>query len=221
MAKILVVEDEADVRETLCDWLTTEKYLVESTASGADALQLLQQFPFDVIVLDWQLPDLTGPEVLKRFRADGGKTPVIFLTGRNDIVSKTTGLDAGADDYLTKPVALPELSARIRVCLRRSTGSQSLIIGNVTVETENRMVTVDGERIHLTTKEYRLLEFLMRHPKQTFGARDLLNHVWPSDAEIMESTVRVCVKTLRTKISSNGNCILKTILGSGYIIDPD
>ncbi|HEY9684353.1 MAG TPA: response regulator transcription factor [Drouetiella sp.] len=221
MAKILLVEDETDVRETVSTWLSAEKYVVESTESGKDALQLLQQFPFDVIVLDWSLPDMTGPEILKKFRADGGRTPVIFLTGRTDVESKTSGLDAGADDFVSKPVALPELSARIRACLRRSGGFQSLSVGNVTLDSEKRIVTVSGERVHLTTKEYRLLEFMMRHPKQTFGARELLEHVWPSDTEIMESTVRVCVKTLRTKIGGEGNCILKTILGSGYIVDAD
>ena len=223
MAKILLVEDEPHVRDTVATWLKAEKHIVEATDSGKDALQLLGLFQYELIILDWNLPDMNGPEILKQFRSDGGSTPVIFLTGRDDLESKTSGLDLGADDYLSKPFALPELSARIRSCLRRSGGFQPLevVIGNVHLNGDKRLVLVNGERVHLTTKEYRLLEFLMRHPKETFGARDLLDRVWPSDTEIMESTVRVCVKSLRTKISTNGQCILKTILGTGYVIDPD
>src|SRR3978361_189045 len=119
MAKILLVEDDSRVRETVLAWLKAEKHVVEETDSGKDALQLLTNFQYELIILDWNLPDINGPDILKQFRSDGGSTPVIFLTGRDDLESKTSGLDFGADDYLSKTVLLPGFSARIRACFGR------------------------------------------------------------------------------------------------------
>jgi two-component system, OmpR family, response regulator ArlR len=222
VAKILVVEDDPEVKKSLATWLEMEHHLVEMTEFGADALQLLQNFQYELIILDWGLPDMTGPEVLKRFRSAGGQTPVIFLTGKNDLQSITTGLDCGADDYLTKPFDMPELSARIRSRLRRRGGLQSfkISVGNITLDSETRHVSLDGESVHLTNKEFTVLEFLMRNPNRLFGARALRDALWPSDSETSEDSVRVCIKKLRRKISDqNDECIVKTVLGSGYTVE--
>jgi DNA-binding response OmpR family regulator len=221
VAKILVVEDDVAVRATIVDWLEAEKHLVEATDNGKDALQMLQVYDYELLLLDWMLPDITGPEIVKKLRADGNQIPTIFLTGRDDLLSKTTGLDIGADDYLTKPVELLELSSRIRANLRRSGSFQltDLTIKNVHLNASKRLVTVDGERVYLTTKEYAVLKFLMRHTNEIFGARALLDKVWQSDSDSSEGTVRVCVKTLRTKIMRGDRCILKTVLGAGYTIE--
>jgi DNA-binding response OmpR family regulator len=221
VAKLLVVEDDPEVKKALAAWLEMENHLVEIVELGGDALQLLQNFQYDVIILDWGLPDINGPEVLRRFRSAGGQTPVIFLTGKGDSQSITTGLDLGADDYLTKPVDMPVLSARIRSRLRRPGGLQSfkITVGNITLDSETRNVWMNGESIHLTNKEFVVLEFLMRHQNQLFGARALRDALWPSDSETSEDSVRVCIKKLRRKISINDDCIVKTVLGLGYTIE--
>ena len=221
MAKILLVEDNKEVTDAISDWLKLEGHSVEIVGDGLDALQLLSGFEYELIILDWNLPSMSGPEVLKRFRAGGGQTQVIFLTGMSDSVSKTSGLDAGADDYLTKPIDLPELSARIRSRLRRPGQFQPLnaVVGNVQIDTNIRKVLVDGKQVHLTSKEFAVFEFLVRHRGQSFTARALRDNIWPSESEILEDTVRVCIQSIRRKLGSKESGILKTIAGAGYTID--
>jgi len=223
MAKILLVEDDPQVAQSVAAWLKLEKHSVELATTGADAAQLLQHFEYEVLILDWGLPDTTGPEILRKFRETGGQTPAIILTGRTDLHSKTTGLDSGADDYLTKPVALPELSARIRSRLRRPIGFQpdKTVVDNVALDFDTRQITVSGQPVHLTKKEFSVLEFLVKHPDQTFGARALRDKLWPSDSEVSEDTVRVCIQALRRKITIDDICIVKTIPGSGYTVNKD
>src|SRR5215510_14437958 len=118
MAKILLIEDDTDLTAKLSDWFKSENYVIDVATTGEDAMQLLASFTYDVIILDWILPGLAGLEVCQKFRADGGQTPIIFLTGKGQIASKETGLDSGADDYLVKPIGVRELSARLRSMLR-------------------------------------------------------------------------------------------------------
>lgn len=221
MAKILLVEDDVELTESLLSYLKLEHYAVEIARTGEDAWQLLVNFKFDVIVLDWGLPKMPGIEVLKKFRAAGGLTPIIFLTGRDDLFSKEAGLDSGADDYLTKPFDVRELAARIRSLLRRPSGliPDKITVGNLVIEPESRKVFVDGTAVRLTNKEFSVLDFLIRHRNQIFGARALMQAVWPSDSESSEDTVRACVKNLRRKITANDVCVVKTVPGSGYTID--
>lgn len=220
MAKILLVEDDLELTESLVSYLTLENYTVELVMTGEDAIQLLENFKYDVIVLDWGLPGITGVEVLRRFRSSGGHTPVIFLTGRDDVYSKEIGLDNGADDYLTKPFDVRELSARIRSLMRRPSGllPTKISVGNLIIEPDTRKIYVDGSPVRLTNKEYSVLEYLVRHPNQIFGARALMQAVWPSDSESSEDTVRACVKNLRRKISVGEECIVQTVPGSGYTV---
>jgi two-component system OmpR family response regulator len=222
VAKILLVEDEEHLLQPLQRWLKKEGHIVEATNSGTDALHILQVYKFDVIVLDWGLPDIDGLTVLKKFRGSGGVTPVIFLTGKSGLEDKREGLDSGADDYLSKPFEAEELSARIRALLRRPAGllPTALTIDNVRIEIETKSVYVDGEMIRLGRKEFSVLEFLMRHPGRCFSSRELMEAVWPSDSDSNEDAVRSCVRQLRSKISTaGGRCIIDTIYGAGYIIN--
>jgi DNA-binding response OmpR family regulator len=221
VAKVLLVEDDRELIESLMSWLKLENHMVEIVETGEDALQLLENFKYDVIVLDWGLPKMTGVEVLRKYRAEGGLTPVIFLTGRGDLSSKEIGLDTGADDYLTKPFDMRELTARIRSLLRRPTGllPNKITVGNLVLEPETRKVIFNNEPVRLTNKEYSVLEFLIYHPNQVFGARALMHAVWPSDSESSEDTVRACVKNLRRKITAGDECIIKTVLGAGYTVE--
>lgn len=222
MAKLLLVEDDQELRERLVEWFTIEGHTVESTDTGEDALQLLKAFNFDIVVLDWGLPAMLGVEVCQTYRREGGQTPIIFLTGKGDIPSREAGLDSGADDYLVKPFDVRELSARVRSLLRRPKGllPTDLSIKGLTLTLETRVAQGNGKSVHLMPKQYALLEYLMRHPNRPFGAKALLDAVWPSDTEASEDTVRTCMKTLRRQLSSLGkDDLIKTVLGSGYLIE--
>ena len=222
MAKILLVEDNLENREAVAKWLKMENFEVEAVSTGEEASQLLQNSKYDLIILDWGLPKMSGFEVLEQFRSSGGDTPVIFLTGRDDDNSKLFGLDGGADDYISKPFDLRELSARVRSRLRRPgiLLPSRITVGNIILDLERRKVMLDSASVRLTNKEYAVLEFLMRHPNQIFSARDVLDAVWSAETESSEDTVRSCIKNLRRKITVDGQeCVLKTVAGSGYTVE--
>jgi two-component system response regulator QseB len=220
MAKILLVEDDVELAERLSDWFETESYVFEAVYSGEDALQLLKSFDFDVILLDWNLPGISGIEVCKHYRAKGGQAPIIFLTGQGSIPARSEGLDSGADDYLVKPFDIRELAARIRSLLRRPQAFVAdLTIGELKLQPATRTVWVGEANIVLMPKQSLLLEFLMRHPNQAFTGKALLNSVWPSDAAASEETVRTCVKTLRQQLATVGQKeFIKTQHGVGYMV---
>lgn len=224
MAKILLVDDDQNLVASLKDLLTAENYEIETAYLGKDALQLLQNFAYDLVILDWGLPDLSGIDILKEFRKSGGAIPIIFLTGQTEIIDKMEGLGSGADDYVTKPFHTRELVARVRAVLRRPGAilPTTKSAGNVTMTEGNRTITVDGKTVNLGRREYSVLEYLFCHPNRTHSAKELMKAIWPSEAEASEDAVRVCVNSLRKKITStDGNCVVKTILGSGYIIETD
>jgi DNA-binding response OmpR family regulator len=222
MAKILFVEDEMDLAYPVKDWLEREQYLVEISDSGTDALDKLRVYKFDLIILDWMIPGQNGIEVCKHFRQKGGTTPILLLTAKSQISDKEIGLDAGADDYLTKPFHLKELSARVRALLRRQIQSTDTILkaGNITIDTLSHKVSVDGEEIHLVPKEYSLLEFFLRHPNQVFSSEALIDRVWASDTMASADTIRTYIKLLRKKLGNEevGN-IIKTVHGVGYKLE--
>lgn len=223
MPKILLVDDDVQLTDKLTVWLSSENYTVESVASGADALQLLEQTAYDIIVLDWTLADTTGLEVCKQFRQQGGKTPIIFLTGRGDIANKEAGLNSGADDYLVKPFDVRELSARLRALLRRpfEVTMTGLEANGLRLEVESRTAYGGTQCLKLTPRECDILEYLLRHPNRNYTAKSLLNYVWPLDTDSSEATVRTIVKTLRQKLDKIGHLdLIKNERGSGYIIEP-
>lgn len=221
MAKILLVEDDAELAGRLRDWFALENHVFEVASSGEDALQMLEGFEFDVVVLDWSLPGISGLDVCRRYRAAGGQAGIIFLTGKSDIPSKGEGLDSGADDFMVKPFDVRELGARIRSLLRRPRTVFSVLkIGEVELKAETRMLTVRNKTIILMPKQSALLEYLMRHPNRPFSAKQLLDSVWPSDAEASEETVRTCMKTLRQQLSAlEMKDFIKTLYGAGYLIE--
>lgn len=224
MAKILLVEDDPEICRNLELWLEKENFTVESVAEGADALQLLNAFQYDVLVLDWGLPDMTGLEVLKRYRAEGGDAAVLFLTGRNTINDKEAGFESGADDYLTKPFEMREFGARIKSLLRRprSMLPVELVVDGLVLDPRTRTIKYQDATARLMPREHALLEYLMRKQNIIHSSKALLDAVWKSDSESSEDSVRTCMRSLRLKLKKVGKeDLIKTILKSGYIIESD
>lgn len=222
MAKILVVEDELDLAKLVSNWLMRDHHLVEAVDNGIDALASMTCNRYDVIILDLMLPGISGMEVCQRYRRNLGTTPILMLTAKSSIEEKEAGLDAGADDYLTKPFHLKELSARVRALLRRGVTkpSNELRIRNIVINTDKHRVTKDGIEVHLLPKEFRLLEFLARHPSHIFSAEELLARVWESDTLALLDTVRGHIKRLRKKLDSpDSPSIISTVYGLGYRIE--
>jgi two-component system OmpR family response regulator len=222
MPKILVVEDDLDLSAMISDWLSYEHHLVECVHDGQEGLDRLKSCKYDAVILDWQLPNLCGVDICKKFRQNGGATPVIMLTGKDTISDKEFGLDAGADDYLTKPFHIKELAARIRALLRRASQATEnvLKIGDLVLEPQTFNVKKGDTDIQLLPKEFALLEFLMRHPNQVFSAEALLDRVWDSGTEASQEAIRTCLKRLRKKVDGNkDNSMIKTVHGVGYKLE--
>jgi len=204
------------------DWLATEHHHVESSTDGKDALEKLEFYEFDLVILDLKLPGIEGIDILREFRARGGRTPVLILTGKDKLEDKEAGLDTGADDYLTKPFHMKELSARLRALLRRPDTyvGDLLKIGALEVNTATHQVKRDGKEIALLPKEFALLEFFMRHPNQVFSSDALLNRVWASSSDATIDALTTTIKRLRKKIDVEGQkSIIRTVHGVGYKLD--
>ncbi|HEY9777017.1 MAG TPA: response regulator transcription factor [Planktothrix sp.] len=222
MAKILIVEDDKSLSGTVEKWLTFEHHLVEVVDNGEQALENLKFYKYDMVVLDINLPKVSGMDVCKQFRAGGGATPILMLTGRDAIDDKEKGLDAGADDYLTKPFHLKELSARVRALLRRPTNITGDVLksGGLSLETATYKVLRDGEQVQLSQQEFALLEFLMRNANQVFSPEALLDRVWKSSSDVSPAAIRTHVKMLRKKIDKDGEpSFIRNIHGVGYRFD--
>jgi DNA-binding response OmpR family regulator len=219
MAKILLVEDDYDLAFALTDRLKREHYSVEVVDEGDRALDLLKSFEYDAIILDWNLPNMSGLAILKELRGRGIRTPVLILTARTDVNDKAQGLDTGADDYLTKPFEPVELSARIRAMLRRGSNQPSNVItvGPFTLDPQRFTVLKDGKEIHLQPKEFALMELFMRNPGEVFSQEALLNRIWASDSETSPESVRVYIGNLRKKIDGdNQQSYIETVYKRGY-----
>lgn len=223
MARILVVEDSPEVANSVKDWLTAENHSVDLATDGQEALYYLKGAEYDVVVLDWELPKLSGIEVCKQYRASGGKSPVIMLTGKRDVDDRITGLDAGCDDYLPKPFQSRELSARIRALLRRPAAmleGNTLKVGKLMMETDKKRVFLDGKEVYLLPKELQVLEFFMRHPGQVFNAEAIVARVWPADSEATPDVIKVHVSRLRKRLDTKGEeSMFRTVHGLGYKLE--
>jgi DNA-binding response OmpR family regulator len=223
MAKILFAEDDLDLAGRIEAWLKHEHHSVETVYDGLKALENLEYFKYELVILDWGLPNITGIEICKKYRAGGGTTPILMLTGRDAITEKETGLDSGADDYLTKPFDIRELSARIRALLRRPSSftGQTLKTKTIELDTATHKVTNKGEEVQLAPKEFALLEFLMKHANKVVSADQLLEHIWSSDSDATSETIYTYIKTLRKKLSpgSSKDSPIRTVHGLGYTID--
>ncbi len=223
MAKILVVEDDLDLCEMTVEWLGFEHHTVEAVHNGRQGYEHLQSYAYDLVILDWDLPEMAGIEICSKYRLSGGSTPIIMLTGKGAIKEKETGLDAGADDYLTKPFHMKELSARIRALLRRPQALTTNVLkaGDISLEPSTYHVTKGGIEIGLLPKEFAMLEFLMRHPGQVFSAEALLDRVWKADSDASPDAIRTCLKRLRKKIDgADGTSVIRTVHGVGYKLEP-
>ncbi|HEY9755063.1 MAG TPA: response regulator transcription factor [Oculatellaceae cyanobacterium] len=222
MAKILLAEDDVQTSRMVADWLEGEHHIVEVAYDGLDANERLSLGKFDVLILDWDMPQLSGLEVCRQFRSAGGTTPVIMLTGKTKTAEKEQGLDSGADDYLTKPFELRELSARIRAVLRRPAVvvSDVLKCRDVELHVNSREVRKQGKLIELLPREVAVLEFLLRNANQVFSIEALQTRIWPSDSETSPDALRVYIARIRSKLDDHGDKpMIKTIRGEGYLLD--
>lgn len=225
MAKVLMVDDDKELLRTGRDYLKLEQHLVDTAQSAEEAFGLLAAASYDLIILDWELPDGTGIQILQRLRAKGVSIPILMLTGRQAVEDRERGLDSGADDYLVKPFHFKELLARVRALLRRSQPKVSNVLKASGIELDPRtmIVTRDGVTLKLARNEFALLEFFMRHPNETFSAEALISSVWPTDNAVSSESVRTCIKRLRQKLGDNGDpAIIQTLHSIGYRLNaPD
>jgi DNA-binding response OmpR family regulator len=223
VSKILLVEDDLELSAMIGQCLEFDNHNVESVSDGREALRHLQSYEYDLVILDWALPALSGVEICKQFRAEGGTTPVLMLTGKAHVSDKEIGFDSGADDYLTKPVDLRELNARVKAHIRRAASqfaADILSIGDLTLNASNYRVTRGGREIKLIPKEFALLELMMRHPGKVFSASTLLNRIWNTGDNFSSQTIRTHIKNLRKKLAvTNGPQMIHTVHAVGYKVE--
>ncbi len=218
--RVLVVEDEATIADFLIRGLREEGYVVEHAADGGTAWHMLRSSEWDLIVLDWWLPDQDGLTLLQRFRQIGRQTPVLFLTARDAVSDRVRGLDAGADDYLAKPFAFEELLARIRALVRRRDSAEHITISyrDVRVDLATQRAERAGHALPLTAKEHALLVFFLRHPGQILSRTRIYEHVWDERYDGLSNTLEVHVKELRRKLEVHGPRLIHTLRGRGYLL---
>ena len=223
--RILVVEDEARLARLISRVLDEEGYAVETQDNGRQALVLALAEEFDLLIVDWMLPEMSGVQLVKRLRAAEVGTPAIMLTARDQIEDRVEGLDAGADDYLPKPFAFPELLARVRALTRRPWGEEKegaiLKAGDVTLDPVRHVVRHGGETVDLTAKEFALLATLLQCPGQVFTRSVLLDTVWGGSPEVYANVVDLYVSYLRKKLDRDGGAShIRTVRGVGYTFEP-
>ena len=213
--RILLVEDDGTLRAQLRAALVDAAYVVDESDNGRDAHFLGDTEAFDAVVLDLGLPQLDGLSVLRRWRDAGRSMPVLILTARDAWNEKVGGIDAGADDYLSKPFHMEELLARLRALIRRASGQASPVLrcGPVTLDTRSGRVTVDGQPVALTGHEYKVLDYLMHRPGTVVSRTELTEHIYAQDHDRDSNTIEVFVGRLRKKLSTD---LIETVRGLGY-----
>jgi DNA-binding response OmpR family regulator len=218
--RILVVEDEAEIADFLVRGLREEGFTVEHVADGESAGHWLKVAGWDLVLLDWSLPDTDGLTVLRRHREAGGDSPVLFLTARDAVGDRVRGLDSGADDYLCKPFAFEELLARVRALVRRPRGGRitDLTSGDVRVDLVTHRAERAGKGLDLTVKEQALLVFFLRHPGEVLSRTRIYEHVWDERYDGTSNTLEVHVMELRRKLEAFGDRLIHTRRGRGYVL---
>jgi DNA-binding response OmpR family regulator len=221
--KILLIEDDRDLRKIVSDFLVKENYEVALASDGREGLELVKKLKPTLILLDLMLPNIDGFEVCRTIRQDS-IVPIIILSAKSSDMDKMLSLGIGADDYLTKPFSMLELVARIRSHIRRYTAFSQKekidlkcrIIGEVTIDSSAYQVKVRDQLVKLTTREFKLLDFLSSHPSQVFSKEQLLDYVWGESEYVDDNTITVYVGRIREKMTKAGVCYIKTVWGAGY-----
>lgn len=213
--RILLVEDDRTLAAQVAEALREAGYLVETADNGGDALYLGNEENFDAVLLDLGLPVMDGLTVLGKWRSQGRTMPVLILTARDNWHEKVAGIDAGADDYLTKPFHMEELLARLRALIRRAHGhaSAEIACGPVLLDTRAGRISLAGRNLSLTSHEYRLLAYLMHHPDQVLSRTELTEHLYAQDFERDSNTIEVFIARLRKKLPAD---MIETVRGQGY-----
>lgn len=220
-ARILLVEDEVKLARFIELELSSEGYQIQVAHDGLTGLTLARESPPDLVILDWTLPGLTGLEICRRLRTTGNKLPIILLTARDEVSDRVAGLDAGADDYVVKPFSIEELLARIRVQLRRhqEQAADLLQFSDLRLNRRTREVFRGERAIDLTAKEFDLLDYLLRHPRQVFTRDQILEHVWGYDFMGDSNIIEVYIRYLRLKLEDQGESrLIHTVRGVGYAL---
>ena len=222
--RILVVEDEPAAAQVLAKGLREHAYAVDIAADGSRALEQIAETDYDLVILDVLLPRINGLDLCRQLRADEAAVPVLMLTARGGLDQRVEGLDAGADDYLSKPYHFPELLARVRALLRRGPAFEhtELSVEDLVVDTRSRTVKRGGTPIQLTTKEYALIEYLIRRKNQVVSRADIAEHVWDYSFDPMSNLIEVYIQRLRRKID-DGRAVklIHTRRGAGYTLSAD
>jgi OmpR-family two-component system manganese-sensing response regulator len=217
--RLLLVDDEEELLAPLQQVLTNQGYGVDVASNGEMGWQMAKAGGYDLLILDWLMPDLTGIEICKKLRQAGDGTPVLFLTAKDTLDDRVIGLDSGADDYLIKPFELRELLARVRALLRRSpiVESQRLVYKNLELDRNNQVAYRNGQPIALSEKEYQLLAYFMRHPNQLLSHEQIQQHLWSPDETPVSNALVAQVRLLRRKIDGNAkSSLIATVYGKGY-----
>lgn len=217
--RVLVIEDEASLRQQLVERLKKEGYAVDAAADGAEGLYFGREFPIDVGIIDLGLPKMSGIEVIRGLRKEGRKFPILILTARDRWQDKVEGLEAGGDDYLVKPFHMEELLARVKALLRRAAGwTQSVLeFGPISIDTGSQMVRLNGQEVELTAYEYRVLEYLVLRAGEVISKTELTDHIYDQDFDRDSNVIEVFVGRLRKKLDPDNTLgVIQTLRGRGY-----
>ncbi len=221
--RILLVDDEPELSDPLTRVLTREGYQVDVADNGITGSQLARDQDYDLLILDWMLPHHSGLEICRSLRKEGKTTPVLFLTAKDTLDDRVSGLDAGADDYLVKPFELRELMARVRALIRRSTAfeasvtTQRLKVADLELDCENQLAYRNGYSIEMSEKEVRLLAYLMNHAGQVLTHEQIYQAVWTENDQPSSNVLAALIRLLRRKIEAKGGtALIHTVYGKGY-----
>ena len=221
--RVLLVEDDPRLVETLGSHLRAAGYAVDVSLDGIEGLYVGEEFPVDLAIIDLGLPELPGLEVIRKLRSRGRDFPILVLTARSEWQDKVAGLEAGADDYVTKPFQMEELMARINALMRRAGGHArpTVELGPITVDLTAQRVYLDGEEVDLTTYEYKVLNYLVMHPDEVVSKTVLSEHIYEEDADRDSNVIEVFIGRLRRKLDPDGTLNpIETLRGRGYRLAP-